>query len=41
MNTYLKELHSDAGKHELQERGDNQDVADGSDGNKHALHHVL
>lgn len=37
----LKELHPDAGKHELQQRGDDHDVADGSDSNKHALHYML
>ena len=38
---YLKKLYSNAGKHELEQRGDDDDVADGPDGNKHALHHVL
>lgn len=38
---YLEKLHSDAGKHELKERRDDQDVADGSDGHKHTLHHIL
>lgn len=37
----LEELHSDAGKHELEQRGDDQDVADGADRHKHALHHIL
>lgn len=36
----LKELHSDTSKHELQQRGDGHDVADGPDGHKHALDHV-
>lgn len=38
---HLKELHPDAGEHELQQRGDDHDVADGSDGDKHALDNVL
>lgn len=38
---YLEELHADAGKHELQQCGDDQDVADSSDGHKHTLHHIL
>lgn len=38
---YLKELHSDAGEHELEQRGDDDDVADGPDCHKHALHHML
>lgn len=38
---YLKELHSDASKHELQQRGDDHDVADGPDGHKDALDHML
>lgn len=38
---HLEKLHSDAGKHELQESGDQHDVPDGADGNKNALHHVL
>lgn len=38
---YLEKLHSDAGEHELKERRDDQDVADGSDGHKHTLHHIL
>lgn len=37
----LEELDSDAGEHELQQRGDNHDVPDGSDGHEHTLHHVL
>ena len=37
----LEELHSDAGEHELQQRGDDHDVADGPDGHKHTLDHVL
>lgn len=38
---HLEELHSDAGEHELQQRGDDDNVADGADGHKHALDHVL
>lgn len=38
---HLEKLHSDAGKHELQESGDQHDVPDGADGNKNTLHHVL
>ncbi len=37
----LEELHSDDGEHELQEEGDEDDVADGLDGDDDALHHVL
>lgn len=38
---HLEELHSDTSEHELQQRGDDHDVADGSDGHEHALNHVL
>lgn len=38
---YLEQLHTDAGKHELQECGDDEDVADGTDGHKHTLNHAL
>lgn len=38
---YLEELHANAGKHKLEQRGDDDDVADGPDGHKHALHHML
>jgi len=38
---YLKQLNSNAGKHELQQSGDNHNVSDGSDGNKHTLDHML
>lgn len=38
---YLKELHSNASKHELQQRGDDHDVADSPDGHKDALDHML
>lgn len=38
---YLEELHSNAGEHELQQRCDDQDVADGSDRHEDALHHIL
>lgn len=39
--TDLKQLHSDTGKHELEQRCDDHDVPDGPDGHKHALDHVL
>lgn len=39
--THLEKLDSDAGKHEIQQHGDQDDVADGFDGHKHALDHVL
>lgn len=38
---YLKELHSNTSKHELQQRGDDHNVADGPDGHKDALDYVL
>lgn len=38
---HLEELDADAGEHELQQGGDNHDVADGADGHKHALYYVL
>lgn len=38
---YLEELHSNAGEHEVQQHGDQDDVADGFDGHEHALDHVL
>lgn len=38
---YLEELHPDTGEHELEQRGDDNNVADGPDGHKHALHHML
>lgn len=38
---YLKQLNSNAGKHELQQSGDNHNVSNGSDGDKHALDHML
>lgn len=38
---HLEELHSDAGEHELQQRGHDHDVADGADGDEDALDHVL
>lgn len=41
LRLYLEELDSNAGEHELQERRDNHDVPNGSDGNEHALNHVL
>lgn len=39
--SHLEKLDSDAGKYELQEGGDQDDVPDGADGDKHALYHVL
>lgn len=39
--SYLEELHSNTGKHKLEQRGDDDDVANGPDGHKHALHHML
>lgn len=38
---YLKELHSDTSKHELQQRGDNHDVANGPYGHKDTLDNML
>lgn len=38
---YLEKLDPDAGEHELKQCGDNHDVPNGPDGNKHALNHVL
>lgn len=38
---YLKELYSNTGEHELEQRGDDDNVADGPDGYKHALHNML
>ena len=38
---YLKQLNSNAGKHELQQSSDNHNVSDGSDGDKHTLDHML
>lgn len=39
--SHLEELHTNAGEHELQERGDDHDVPNGPDGHKHTLYHVL
>lgn len=41
LSANLKELHPDAGEHELQQGGDDHDVANSSDGHKHTLHHML
>lgn len=41
IKAHLKELHTNAGKHELQQRGDNDDVPDGADGYEHTLDHML
>lgn len=38
---YLKKLHSDTSEHELQQSGDDHDVANGPDGHKYTLDHVL
>lgn len=38
---YLKKLYSNTGEHELEQRGDDDDVADGPDGHKHTLHNML
>lgn len=38
---YLEELDSDTSEHEIQQHGDQDDVADGFDGHKHALDHML
>lgn len=40
-STYLEKLHADTGKHEIQQHGDQDDVADGFDGHKHTLDHML
>lgn len=39
--TDLKELHSDTGKHELEQRCYDHDVPNGPDGHKHTLDHIL
>lgn len=39
--THLEELDSDTGKHEIQQHGDQDDVADGFNGHEHTLDHVL
>lgn len=41
LKTHLEELHSYTGKHEIQQHGDQDDVADGFNGHKHALDHML
>lgn len=41
VSSHLEELHTNAGKHELQECGYNHDIPNGSDGHEHTLHHVL
>lgn len=38
---YLEELDPNAGEHKLEQAGHNQDVANGADGHKDALDHVL
>lgn len=38
---YLEELNTNTGKHELQQRGDDDDIPNGADGNKHTLNHML
>lgn len=39
--TYLEELNTNTGKHELQQRGDDDDIPNGADGYKHTLDHML
>lgn len=39
--TYLKKLHSYTGKHEIQQHGDQDDVANSFDSHKHTLDNVL
>ena len=41
VSSHLEELHTNAGEHELQERGHDHDISDGPDGHEHTLHHVL
>lgn len=41
LSSHLKELYSDTCEHELEQRGDDDDVADGPDGHEDALHYVL
>lgn len=38
---HLEELHSDAGEHEVEQHGDQDNVTNGFDGHEHALDHVL
>lgn len=38
---YLEELYSNTGEHKLEQRGDDDNVADGPDGHEHALHYML
>ena len=38
---YLKQLNSNAGKHELQQRRNDHNVTNGLDGHEHTLNHVL
>ena len=38
---YLEELDPDAGEHELEERGDDHDVATRPDGHEDTLDHML
>lgn len=40
-SSHLEELHSDAGKHKVEQHGDQDNVANGFDGHEHALNHVL
>lgn len=39
--SYLEQLNANASKHELQQGGDNHDISNGADCNKHTLYHVL
>lgn len=38
---YLKELYSNTGEHELEQRSDDDNVADGPNGHEHTLHNML
>lgn len=38
---YLEKLHSDTSEHKLQQGGDDHDVANGPDGHKYTLDHML
>lgn len=38
---YLEKLHTNTSKHELEEGGDDEDVANRADGHEHTLNHTL
>ncbi len=38
---YLEKLHTDTSEHELEESGDDEDVANSADGHEHTLNHAL